>query len=79
MLDGVCCISYNPCMDIAAYLKSHELTQAEFARRVGCDRSNFHRIINGRMKPSLDLAVAIERETGGVVTAASWVEQQAAA
>lgn len=78
-LDGCRCISYNPCMDIKAYLAEHDISQAEFARRIGCDRSNFHRIMNGPDKPTLKLAVAIERETAGVITASSWLDRQAAA
>lgn len=57
------------------YIEGHpEITQAELARRIGHDRSNFNRIVNGSAKPTLDVAVAIERETAGAVPASSWVE-----
>lgn len=61
-------------MDIKAYLAARSIKPADFARRIGCDRSNFHRIVKGDAKPSLALAVAIERETAGVIPVARWVE-----
>lgn len=48
------------------------LTSAEFARRVGYDRSNFHRILTGGSKPPLPLAVEIEKQTDGAVKVEGW-------
>ena len=42
------------------------------ARACGYDRSNFQRVVNGTLTPSLNLAAAIERETGGAIKAVDW-------
>lgn len=48
------------------------------ARRCSYNRGNFHRLLKGKFRPSLDLAVRIERETGGAIPASAWTEQEAA-
>ncbi len=58
---------------LQTYLTSHGLRQADFAAAVGATQATISRLANGSMRPSLELAVAIERATAGAVTAASWV------
>lgn len=67
---------------LKAWIASESISNAEAARRAGYDRSNFHRIIEGRAKPSLELAHRIDAMTGGKVPMSDWVEfepQRAAA
>ncbi len=58
------------------WLEAAKVSQAELARRVEYDRSNFHRIVNGTMKPSLTLAARIEGATCGAIPAIAWVDDQ---
>lgn len=61
------------------YLADREIKPAAFARQVEYDKGNFHRLLNADDTwPSLDLAFRIERETGGEVPMAAWVEAKAA-
>lgn len=60
------------------YLKAQEITQTEFANRVGCDVSHINHILKGRKTPSGVLAFAIERETNGAIPASSFFNKQAA-
>lgn len=55
------------------WIAGEEISNAEAARRAGYDRSNFHRIIDGSAKPSIELAHRIDTMTGGKVPMASWV------
>lgn len=57
------------------WLARNGLSQRAFAERVGAHYTIISRVVGGKMTPSLELAVAIERETGGAVPAASWVTQ----
>jgi transcriptional regulator with XRE-family HTH domain len=54
-------------MKLADYLKQHDLDDASFAAKVGCDRSTIYRIRKGETKPSDPLKEAIAKETGGLV------------
>ena len=49
------------------------ISNAEAARRVGYDRSNFHRIIEGQAKPTIDLAHRIAEATQDAVPMACWI------
>jgi plasmid maintenance system antidote protein VapI len=60
-------------MTLADFLRQTKLSQAEFARRVGVDRFRINKVLRGAMRPPLDLAFRIERESGGLVRAESWV------
>lgn len=59
---------------LQTYLASRDLKQAEFAALVGATQATISRLAKGTAKPSLDLAIAIERITKGKVPADSWVE-----
>ena len=57
-----------------AYLSKYRIRQASFAARVGTSQATISKLISRTVLPSLELAVRIERETDGEVSAASWVE-----
>jgi transcriptional regulator with XRE-family HTH domain len=59
---------------LKSWLDASSITQAELARRLEYDKGNMHRILNGRLRPTLDLAFRIERETGGAIPASAWAE-----
>lgn len=56
-------------MDLATYLASKGLTEAQFADRVGIGRPTINRIKRGIMQPSVELAIRIEQATGCAVRA----------
>lgn len=58
---------------LSDYLKSNQILQQDFARRIGATQATVSRLAKHAMMPSLTLAVAIERETNGAVPASSWV------
>lgn len=58
---------------LSDYLKNNRILQQDFARRIGATQATVSRLAKHAMKPSLTLAVAIERETDGEVPASSWV------
>lgn len=58
---------------LATYLKEHSLTQKRFAASVRVKQATISRVMGGQIRPSLELAVKIERVTAGAVPAASWV------
>ena len=66
-----------PMATLEEYLENHNVLQAEFAARLGINQSMVSRLANMSAMPSLRLAAKIERETGGEVTALSWVEEGA--
>lgn len=57
-----------------AYLARKKLSYAAFASSVGADRARIARIACSYRKPGLELALAIEKETGGEVPASYWPE-----
>ena len=60
---------------ITEHLAETNQTRRAFADEIGIHESVLSRFINGKAKPSLTTAVAIERATGGAVPASSWVDQ----
>ena len=59
--------------DLAIFLGQNGLTQEQFAERIGVDQSTISRLLKNKMRPSLTLAVNIERETGGAIPASAWL------
>jgi predicted transcriptional regulator len=59
---------------LQAWLRSADVTAAEFARRCEYDPSNMSKLLKGTLRPTLDMAFRIERATDGKVPASSWVE-----
>jgi transcriptional regulator with XRE-family HTH domain len=64
---------------LAHYLTSNELTQTAFARRVEVDQSRISKLCRGEIRPGLDLAHRIERETEGAVPMTAWAKTEGAA
>ena len=58
---------------LAAFLSSNKIKQADFAQIVGASQPTISRLMAGTVMPSLALAVAIERETGGVIKPSDWL------
>ena len=60
---------------LKAFLDERDVRPGTFARQIGYDRANFHKLLKpSGHKPSLDLAAEIERATGGAVPAALWAD-----
>lgn len=80
-VDSLCALCINGLMSntitsrLTAYRKKHKLTQAAFGARVGATQSVICRIENGEVRPGLDLAFRIERETGGYLKASAWAPE----
>lgn len=53
-----------PPTDLRDYLKRTISTQEALARRLGISQAHLSQIISGARKPSADLLVAMEDETG---------------
>jgi transcriptional regulator with XRE-family HTH domain len=60
--------------DLGAYLSSRNISQRAFAARLGVHQSIVSRLCRREIRPGLDLAFHIQRETHGAVPAESWVE-----
>lgn len=63
-----------PNITLKAWLKRKDIPAGRFAKRIEYDRSNFHRILKGKLKPTLQLAHRIEQETGGDIPMSAWAE-----
>jgi DNA-binding transcriptional regulator YdaS (Cro superfamily) len=59
------------------FIKSSGQNRSAWADRLGVSRSYLSDLLNGNKRPSLDLAVQIERATGGAVPATSWIDDPA--
>jgi transcriptional regulator with XRE-family HTH domain len=57
---------------LSQYLEQGKLTQGAFALRLGVTQATVSRLVSGKAKPGLELAVAIERTTGGKVPVGAW-------
>jgi plasmid maintenance system antidote protein VapI len=55
------------------YLTQQGIKQATFAALVGVNQATVSKLCRGVARPGLDLAVSIERVTGGGVPADAWV------
>lgn len=60
------------------FIRASGRSQAHWAHQFGVSPPFLSEILNGKKRPGLDVAVRIERATGGQVPAASWVSQEAA-
>lgn len=59
------------------YLDSTKISQRAFAKAIGIHYSVVSRFLNGSVKPKLETALRIERETRGRVPASSWFDEVA--
>lgn len=62
---------------LKSYLDETGEKQSAFAERVQTTPATISRLCAGTLKPSLDLAHAIERATEGVVPTETWVDPPA--
>jgi plasmid maintenance system antidote protein VapI len=58
---------------LKAWIAQEGIPNAEAARRVDYDRSNFHRILEGTAKPTMELAHRIESVSNGAVPMSAWI------
>jgi transcriptional regulator with XRE-family HTH domain len=61
---------------LARYLRKNKMSADEFALLVGAHRSQIYRAMSGERRPGVDLAVAIDRVTGGDVPVSSWTSSR---
>jgi transcriptional regulator with XRE-family HTH domain len=59
-------------------MKQERVTDAALAAAIGKDRSLVTKLRHGSVRPTLDVAAAIERETKGSVPMRAWIVEQAA-
>ncbi|WP_036797146.1 helix-turn-helix domain-containing protein [Leisingera caerulea] len=59
---------------LSTYLKKNRIRQSEFADSVGVTQGVISRLSSGAAKPSLELAVRIDKATAGAVPVHCWVE-----
>lgn len=59
---------------LQAWLSASSVKPAEFARRIEYNRGNFHKLLKGKFRPSIDVAHKIERETAGAIPMSAWAE-----
>jgi transcriptional regulator with XRE-family HTH domain len=65
-------------MTLAEFMEIEKLTDASLAEKVGRDRSNVTRWRRGDTKPDFEALVAIEKMSGGKVTALDFSKENAA-
>lgn len=58
---------------LATYIDSRNISQREFSRLLEVDPSIVSRLVRGQMRPSLDLAVRIEKLTKGHIKPSYWI------
>lgn len=62
-------------MMLSQYLDAENITQAQFAERIGTTQGTVSKLCAGR-RPKWDLALRIERATDGGVPVSIWAHQQ---
>ena len=65
--------------ELGHFLRGRGISQKDFSAQLGVDQSVMSRFVNGQARPGLDLAVKIERVTGGAVPVETWVSKEGAA
>jgi plasmid maintenance system antidote protein VapI len=63
-------------MKLLKYLNDHNISQTDFAEKIGVHFSYITHLIKGRRTPSLSTALRIERATCGAVPVTVWVENK---
>ncbi len=59
-------------MTLREYIDQHNLRQRELARRWGMPESTLSDLLNGRRRPSIELASKIKRLSDGAVPLDAW-------
>jgi transcriptional regulator with XRE-family HTH domain len=72
----LCSLAENIIM-FAEFIRNSGETRSAWAERLGISKSFLSDLLNQNRLPSLDLAVRIERATGGVVLASGWIKDPA--
>ncbi len=67
----------KPTGPLAEYLAKERVSQRDFARLCGIDEGQFSRYVNGKRRPGLQTAIAIEEFTNGAVPLSSWMKEAA--
>lgn len=57
---------------LKSYMKKHKLTQRALAKKLAVTNVSVNYWLSGRNKPKLEMAVRIERATGGEVSVYDW-------
>lgn len=67
-------------MNLRDFLKRNGLTHGGFGKTVGLSQGYVSLLVGGKRRPSPDIALRIEKATGGAVTKESllWPDQEAA-
>lgn len=68
MPKGSLCAKVRGMATLTEHLAASGLTQRQFAAELGISTSYLSEMVSGLKRPSLSLALRIERETGGAVT-----------
>ena len=55
------------------YIQANRVRQKDLAERLGVTQATVSRLVTGAARPSVELAAAIKRETGGAVGFEVWV------
>lgn len=63
---------------LSKYLKIRGIKQADFAAEIELSQATVSRLAAGTLKPSLSVAIRIERKTDSMVPANSWCEDEGA-
>lgn len=58
---------------LTSYLAKKKIDQKTFASMINTTQATLSRVINGKFKPTLELAVAIEKVTNGKVRCEDWL------
>ncbi|WP_431197557.1 helix-turn-helix transcriptional regulator [Shimia thalassica] len=61
------------------YVCRSGVSRTDWAKRLEISKSYMSDLLNGKRIPSLEVAVRIERATGGAVPASSWINSEDAA
>jgi DNA-binding XRE family transcriptional regulator len=64
---------------LASYLEQSGTPQERFAEAIGVKQATVSRLKNGSIRPSLKLAIVIDRATNGAVPVSCWDEEPSAA
>lgn len=69
----------NPKHALKRWLDANEIKPGTFARRLGYDRGNFHRLLkpDSAVWPSLELALKIEQQTQSAIPMSAWAAAKA--
>lgn len=59
---------------LLVYLETRGVMQQHFAKRIGVSGPTLRRYLNDLAKPSIDIAIKIEKETEGKVKVLDWAD-----